>query len=360
MASVLDYAVFAMDTNGVILTWNVGAERIKGYSADEAIGRHFSMFYTEADQEAGRPAHLLEIARTEGHVSDEGWRVRKDGTRFWASVVISALRDEDGNLLGYAKVTRDLTERKESEDRAIEDAKKVAVAEASNRSKTDFLTAMSHELRTPLNAIGGYAELLEVGVGGNLSPQQLEYVKRVRTSQQHLLAIINDLLNYSRIEAGQLEYIKETVDLHEVVERVLAMVTPQARMKDITLKHGPCHDEVAVTGDQLKIEQVVLNLLSNAVKFTPNGGRVEATCEQSGTIGLVTVSDNGPGIPVRQHAAIFEPFVQLGRTLSSQQEGSGLGLSISRDLARAMDGDITVESKPGKGSTFTLTLPTAK
>jgi signal transduction histidine kinase len=216
---------------------------------------------------------------------------------------------------------------------------------------------MSHELRTPLNAIGGYAELLEVGVGGSLTPQQMEYVKRVRQSQQHLLAIINDLLNYSRIESGHLAYEHEEVDLHDVVERVLAMVTPQATVKHITLKHGPCNDAVVVTADRLKVEQVVLNLLSNAVKFTPNGGRVQATCDQSGGKGRATVIDNGPGIPPEHQDAIFEPFVQLGRTLSSQQEGSGLGLAISRDLARAMGGDITVESKDGKGATFTLSLP---
>jgi len=347
-----------MDPTGVVLTWNIGAERIKGYSADEIVGRHFSRFYTEEDRAAGKPQRLLDIARTEGHVSDEGWRVRKDGTRFWASVVISALRDEDGNLLGYAKVTRDLTERKEADERTLEDAKRVAIAEGANRTKTEFLTAMSHELRTPLNAIGGYAELLEVGVGGSLTPKQMEYVKRVRSSQQHLLAIINDLLNYSRIEAGHLSYEREEVNLHEVVERVLTMVTPQATAKQITLKHGPCRDAVVVTADRLKVEQIVLNLLSNAVKFTPNGGRVQATCDQSGGKGRATVVDTGPGVPLEHQGAIFEPFVQLGRTLSSQQEGSGLGLAISRDLARAMGGDITVESKGGRGATFSLTLPT--
>ncbi|HEY6219336.1 MAG TPA: PAS domain-containing sensor histidine kinase, partial [Gemmatimonadaceae bacterium] len=357
VASVQDYAVFAMDPTGVVLTWNAGAERIKGYRADEIVGRHFSQFYTPEDREKHRPSNLLEVARTRGHVEDEGWRVRKDGTRFWASVVITALRDDEGELVGYAKVVRDLTERKAAEERAVADARRIAIAETSSRAKSEFLAAMSHELRTPLNAIGGYAELLEMGVGGKLSEQQIEYITRIRTSQQHLLAIINDLLNYSRIEAGHVAYAKEAVDMHPLAERVMSMVAAQAKLKNIRLDHHGCLGHVWVVADQLKAEQIVLNLLSNAVKFTPEGGRVEVTCSSSSEQGFVCVRDSGPGIPEDKIEAIFEPFVQLGRTLASRQEGSGLGLAISRDLARAMGGDVTAESEVGRGARFTLSLP---
>ena len=355
--TVRDYAIFALDPTGHIITWNAGAERLKGYTAEEIIGKHFSIFYPQQDLAAGKPAWELEIATEEGRLEDEGWRIRKDGTRFWANVIITALRDESGTLVGFAKVTRDLTERRAAEERAIEDARRVAEADASNRAKSQFLASMSHELRTPLNAIGGYAELIEMGLGGAVSDQHREYLLRIRGSQQHLLRIINDLLNYGRIEAGKLIYEKQPVSLSSVVESVTGMISLQATTRGVTLERGQCEGDVMCIGDRLKIEQVVLNLLSNAVKFTPAGGRVVAACGTTGDSVVVTVSDTGPGIPADSAEQIFEPFVQLGRSLSSGHEGAGLGLAISRDLARAMGGDVTVESSPGEGAVFTLTLP---
>jgi PAS domain S-box-containing protein len=358
--TVRDYAIFALDSTGHIITWNAGAERLKGYTPDEIIGKHFSIFYPPHDLAAGKPPRELEIATEEGRLEDEGWRVRKDGTQFWANVVITALRDESGTLVGFAKVTRDLTERRAAQERAIEDARRVAEADASNRAKSEFLASMSHELRTPLNAIGGYAELIEMGLGGAVSDQHREYLLRIRGSQQHLLRIINDLLNYGRIEAGKLTYEKQPVSLASVVETVTGMVQFQATFKGITLERGEYSADAIAIGDRVKIEQIVLNLLSNAMKFTPAGGRVEAGCRLTDDSVLVTVSDTGAGIPADSIEEIFEPFVQLGRSLSSGHEGSGLGLAISRDLARAMGGDVTVESTPGKGSVFTLTLPKAQ
>src|SRR5438105_8356644 len=208
-----DYGMFMLDPKGRVISWNEGARRIKGYGATEIIGRHFSTFYPAEDVAAGKPAWELRVAATEGHVEDEGWRVRKDGTLFWANVIITALRNEKCELLGFAKLTRDLTERRAAQERAIADARRVAEAQASNKSKTDFLAAMSHELRTPLIAIGGYAELVEMGVGGVVTEQQREYLERIRESQQHLLALINDLLNYSRVESGQVSYEREPVHL---------------------------------------------------------------------------------------------------------------------------------------------------
>jgi PAS domain S-box-containing protein len=305
VTTVKDYGIFMLDSRGRILTWNEGAERIKGYKAEEIVGRHFSVFYPEKDLATGKPERELKVAARVGRFEDEDWRVRKDGSLLWANVIITALRDHSGKLVGFVKVTRDLTERKAAEQRAIADARRVAEAESSNRAKTEFLAAMSHELRTPLNAIGGYAELMEMGVAGEITDQQREYLARIQNGQTHLLAIINDLLNYSRIESGQISYEIEQVDMHQVVESVLDMVTPQAHRKHISVSHGPCHDRIIAHGDRLKTEQIVLNLLSNAVKFTGEGGRVTTTCGIAGGNTYVTVDDTGPGIPSDKTSAIF-------------------------------------------------------
>jgi len=356
---VRDYAIFVLDPDGHIISWNPGAARLKGYRTEEILGKHFSTFYPEEDKKRGKPAWELEVATAEGRVEDEGWRIRKDGSRFWANVVITALRDEHDTLVGFAKITRDLTERMEAQERAIQNARRLAEVEALSRAKSQFLASMSHELRTPLNAIGGYAELIEMGLGGGVSEQQREYLARIRGSQQHLLRIINDLLNYSRIESGKLTYEQEPVSLTAVIEAVTLMVTPQATGKGITFEKVECQGEVVALADRLKVEQIALNLASNAVKFTPPGGRVTMACEDSPEHATITVSDTGPGIPADRVDDIFEPFVQLGRSLSSGHEGAGLGLAISRDLARAMKGDVTVKTTPGRGAAFSLTLPKA-
>jgi len=356
---VKDYAIFRLDPRGYVSSWNEGAQRIKGYTAEEIIGRHFSTFYPPEDVASGKTEWELEVAEREGRVEDEGWRVRKDGTYFWANVVITALRNARGELVGFGKVTRDLTERREAELRALEAARRAAEAEAANRAKSDFLAAMSHELRTPLNAIGGYVELLEIGIGGTVSEVQNDYLGKIQRSQRHLLTIINDLLNFSRLEAGQIEYERGRVPLAESIRTVLAMVELQAAEKEIVLSAGPCPAGLAAWADQARVEQVILNLCTNAVKFTDPGGRVEVRCGELGRSVAVTVADTGVGIPPDQVDRIFEAFVQLGRGLTTQHEGTGLGLAISRDLARGMGGDLVAESKLGEGSTFILTLPKA-
>jgi len=358
--SVKDYGIFMLDPSGRVVSWNEGARRIKGYEAEEILGQHFSTFYPPEVAASGHPDHELQIARREGRYEEEGWRVRKDGTRFWANVIITALFGEHGNLIGFAKVTRDLTERRLAQQREVDDARRLAEAEASNRAKTGFLAAMSHELRTPLNAIAGYAQLMQEGVGGDVSDQHHDYLTRIRNSQQHLLGIVNDLLNYSKLEAGGVTYEREHIFAHEILEGVLAMVAPQIERKQLRLTRGDCSPDVGAIADRLKVEQVVLNLLSNAVKFTPEGGTITVFCGRHDQTVTIAVRDTGPGIPEDMLEAIFDPFVQLGRTLTSKHEGAGLGLAISRDLARAMDGDVNVRSIEGEGAEFTLTLPAAR
>jgi PAS domain S-box-containing protein len=391
---VKDYAIFMLDADGRIGSWNDGAQRITGYNANEILGRHFSIFYPREDVARRKTERELEIARAEGKYEEEGWRVRKDGTTFWSSVLITPIYNKAGKLVGYGKVTRDLTERRAAEERALEDARRVAVqeaglhaaeertrelqdlaeqlrtqtielaqrreeAETANQAKSAFLAAMSHELRTPLNAIGGYAELIEMGLSGPVTDQQREHLERIRRSQQHLLGIINDLLNFSRIEAGQLTYEVAAHSVNELLDSVGQMIVPQTRAKGIHFEACAVAGDVRIMADRAKVEQVLLNLLSNAVKFTERDGRVWLTCERVGPSVAITVHDTGLGIPEDQLQAIFEPFVQVGRSLSNMREGTGLGLAISRDLARGMGGEIVVKSILGAGSAFTLSLPAA-
>jgi PAS domain S-box-containing protein len=354
--TVRDYAIFVLDPSGRVATWNTGAERLKGYKPSDIIGQHFSKFYPPEDIESRKPERELEIAIREGRVEDEGWRLRKDGTRFWANVIITALRDETGSLVGFAKVTRDLTERRRSELKAIDDARRIAEAEAANKAKADFLTAMSHELRTPLNAIGGFAELLSLEIHGPVTDQQKEDLGRITASQRHLLGIINDILNFSRVEAGRIEYNIEEMDLAQTIARVSRMLHPLVEAKGIELIEEECPPGICAVADVAKTEQILVNLVSNAVAFTDKGF-IGLGCGYADDAVWVRVRDTGVGIPPDKLESIFEPFVQVGRSLTTSHRGTGLGLAISRDLARGMNGDLTVESVVDKGSSFTLWLP---
>jgi PAS domain S-box-containing protein len=230
-------------------------------------------------------------------------------------------------------------------------------AETANRAKADFLATMSHELRTPLNAIGGYAQLIELGIHGPVTAEQREALQRVQRSQQHLLSLINDVLNFAKLEAGRVTYEIERVPVRELLAGLDSLVGPQRAAKSLRFACAACETTLAVAADMEKAQQILLNLLSNAIKFTPKGGEIRVEARGQGDWVHVDISDTGIGIPADQVEAVFEPFVQLARGASSARDGTGLGLAISRDLARAMGGDLTLESMPGRGSTFTLTLP---
>ena len=632
-----------VDTEGWVTTWNVGAERIMGFAHEEVIGRHCSLFYLSDEVERGKPGRDLLVASETGHFEDEGWRLRKDGTRFWASVVVTPLRGPEGRLLGFAKVTRDLTERRQVEDAlrrsearlsgiiasamdaiiSVNEEQRVVVfnaaaeamfrcpaheaigkpldrfiperfrrthsshinafgrtgvtsrsmwtpgtlvglradgeefpieatisqvetggqrfftvilrdvterkraeetlleteaklagiigsamdaiisvneqqeivvfnsaaerifecpaseaigtsihrflperfraahhrhieafgetgvtrrsmgalrplvalratggefpieatisqvdvggqrlftvilrdvterkqsewereqllreaeaqterltrqtdaleesnrelarlateAAAANKAKSDFLAMMSHELRTPLNAITGYAQLLEMGLRGPTTPEQKSDLLRIERSAQHLLAVINNILNFARLEAAQLQYLVGEVHAADAIAEVGNLLEPQMYAKGLKYESRAVDPSVVVEADPDKLRQILLNLLTNAAKFTEAGGRIMVDCVTDECQAMIRVSDTGAGIPPEQHHRIFEPFVQLERSLTRTVQGTGLGLAISRDLARGMGGDLTVESTPGAGSRFTVKLPLAQ
>jgi signal transduction histidine kinase len=231
-------------------------------------------------------------------------------------------------------------------------------AEEANLAKSEFLARMSHDLRTPLNAIGGYTELVEMEIHGPVTPEQAQVMQRIRRAQQHLLTLINDILSYARLEAGQVRLELEDVQVSHALMELRPLMDPQAEAKGLRLEVSG-GGGVLVRADRERLIQILLNLVSNAVKFTEPGGEVAVTCEAAGPAIAVRVRDTGPGIPDERLQEIFDPFVQVGRSSAERRQGVGLGLAISRELARMMEGELVVESVVGEGSTFVLTLPRA-
>ena len=267
------------------------------------------------------------------------------------------LRDESRRPVRMVGSAQDITERKQVEE-ALRRARDEA--EAANRAKSDFLAVMSHELRTPLNAIGGYAELVELGVRGPVNDAQRQDLHRIQQSQRHLLRLINEVLSYARMEAGAVTYEMADVNVAEGVGAAEAMVLPQASARGITLEKCVCPPDLVGRVDAERLQQILLNLLTNAAKFTPPGGRIGIRVEPAGAEIAIRVWDTGVGIAPEKLQTAFEPFVQVGRGLNNPMDGVGLGLAISRDLARGMGGDLVAESTVGAGSTFTLVVPRAQ
>ena len=347
--SVQDYAIFLLDTDGHVASWNTGAERIKGYAASEIIGQHFSVFFTPEDRALGRPDAELQLAASAGRSELESWRVRKDGSRFWANVVVTALRDEQG-LQGFAKVTRDLTERRRKEA-----AERIAAAHLeANRLKDQFLATLSHELRTPLNVVMGQLRRLR---GGRLTPEQTERAWEALERNTRLqLRIVEDLLDTSHILSGHLRLTRSPVELDKVVASVLEEARPFADAQAVAFSADLTR--VVVQGDAVRLQQVVSNLVSNAVKYTPSGGQVSISLGRGAKGATLEVSDTGIGIDPDFLPRIFERFTQGDPSDTRTHGGLGLGLAICRDLVTMHGGSIEAASGGrSRGSTFTVHLP---
>ena len=365
---VAEYAIFMLDINGRVATWNIGAERLKGYQPKEIIGQHFSIFYPPEAKESGWPEHELRVAAEKGSFVDTGWRVRKDGTTFWANVTITALRDDANRLIGYAKLTRDLTQTKRVE--AIElasqqreemlDAERSArmAAQRATRLKDEFLATLSHELRTPLNAILGWTQILlrgEAPGGPDAQKKAIEVIDRNARAQ---VKLIDDLLDLSRIMTGKLRLDLQQVSFASVVEAAVDSATPSANAKDIRLRaiYGASRD--IISADAARLQQVVWNLLTNAIKFTPKGGQVHVLIQRVNSHLELSVSDTGIGIPESYLPHVFDRFSQKDSSTTRSFGGLGLGLAICKQLVELHGGSIKAASGgEGMGATFFVGLP---
>ncbi|ATB47431.1 PAS domain-containing sensor histidine kinase [Corallococcus macrosporus] len=351
--SVTDHAILTLDVSGHVVSWNPGAERIKGYRADEILGQHFSRFYPPEARARNKPQRGLDVATREGRFEEDGWRVRKDGSRFWANVVITALFDETGRLRGFGKVTRDFTARYQAEERREMDRLREAL-----RIRDDFLSVASHELRTPLTPLQlkltAMRRAVDSAQGGTLSSERVGRDLDMAVRQvRKLVELVDDLLDVSRISVGQLKLERTPADLRELLREVIARYQPQATQAGSTVEldaPAPVQGE----WDTRRVEQVLTNLLSNALKYGA-GKPVHVRLREEGGQARLSVRDEGIGIAPEVLPHIFDRFMRAvsGRNYS----GLGLGLYIAHQVVTAHGGGIEVHSELGRGSTFNVRLP---
>jgi PAS domain S-box-containing protein len=342
-----EYAIFMLDPKGFIATWNEGAERIKGYRAEEIIGQHFSRFYPPGDVASGRCEMELDEALRNGRFEDEGWRLRKDGAQFWASVVIAPLYDQNGTHIGFSKITRDMTERVRSEQERIA----LAHAQEALRLRDEFFSIAAHELRTPLVALQLQIDSLRMQTP-ETEHKQISKLDRAGRNVQRLSELISSLLDVARISKGELTLNRKRVDLGTVVAEVvdrLQETAAAARCKLITsVVQGIVGD-----WDPLRIGQVVANLLANAFKYA-KGSPVDVSLVRDGDEAVLRVEDRGPGIAPAYLEAVFNRFERAG---TRDATGMGLGLYVAREIATAHGGTVFAASREGGGTTIEMRLP---
>ena len=353
--SVKDYAIFILDPSGHVCTWNLGAERIKGYKADEIIGKHFSIFYPPEVVAAGMCELELEVAARTGRFEDEGWRIRKDGSRMWANVVITALRGPDGDLIGFAKVTRDLTERRAAEEtRQALAAERATLAEKAriHEFQERFLAILGHDLRNPLASIDVGAGILRQR---STDPASLRVLDRMQSSSLRMSRMIEQILDLTRARlAGGLELDRKPIDLRDIIARVVEELRAVHRSQTIVLRSGP----LPGVWDPDRLEQVFSNLIGNALVYGDPAVPVTIDGRLADRLATVLVHNQGVPIPDELQPTIFSPFRRGQQdTRTSKTTGLGLGLYISREVVLAHGGDIDLRSNVAEGTTFRVTLP---
>lgn len=348
--SVRDYAIFMLDTTGRVTSWNKGAELNTGYRAEEIIGRHFSIFYPQDKLDAGWPQHELEVALRDGRFEDEGWRLRRDGSRIWSNVIITAVHDSEGCHQGFAKVTRDLTASRRIRD-----------LEEQERRLTQFLALLGHELRNPMTPIANAVSIMQLEEPGN--PRMRAARDILARQVTHLRRLVDDLLDVGRVATGKVHLVRETVRLQQVVEDTAVAVRPTMAECDHEFVVHAIEEPLYVQGDPVRLVQVLTNLLNNAAKFTPPGGRIALSLTRSNDgRAELSVRDNGPGILPESLPGMFNLFVQGDHDASAgTQAGLGIGLSLVQQLVQLHGGDVSAFSTgiAGEGVEFLVHLPLA-
>lgn len=371
--SVKDYAIFLMDPNGIILSWNAGAERIKGYRADEIIGKRFTIFYTKQDIDRSHPDNELRLALANGKYEEEGWRVRKNGNHFWANVIITPLFDKEQRHVGFAKVTRDLTERKRSDDllkMAYSDLERRVVERTNElqqineqlkeaiRTRDEFLSIASHELRTPLTPlklqIQNFLTQIKRKTIQDISEDKLQRMGNTcERSLSRLASLIDNLLDVSRINAGKLTLSKEPVELKHLVEEIIERYKTEIQHSGSEVSFE-APEELSANMDRIRIEQIFVNLLTNALKYG-NKSPIDIKLSREGRFAKLVFQDRGLGIPEKDIDRVFMRFERVAEY--SSVAGLGLGLFITKQIVEAHGGSISVTSKVSEGSVFTVLLP---
>jgi PAS domain S-box-containing protein len=345
LEGVEEYAIFLLDPEGRVTSWNAGAQRITGYTAGEIIGHSFERFFTPTDVAAGNPAAELRQAMLNRRSEDHGWRLRKDGSRFWAEAIVTSLRDDDGRMRGFAKVVRDLSQHKRLES-----------LEEQGRHLTEFLAMLAHELRNPLAPIRNALAIIAASEQGS---KRVKWSREVIERQtEHLTRLVDDLLDVSRITRGKLRLQQAPVDLNTTLQRAIETSRPVIDKRGHRLHVSVPSEPVMVHGDMTRLTQVASNLISNAAKYTPEGGDVWVELAAKGGDAILRVRDNGAGIAPHMVEDIFDLFAQGERTLDRSEGGLGIGLTLARRIVVLHGGNIAVRSAgPGTGSEFTVTLP---
>jgi PAS domain S-box-containing protein len=344
---VKDYAIFMLSPSGIIESWNAGAELLKGYTAEEAIGRHFSMFYQQEDLQAGMPEAELRAALKYGRAEEEGWRLRKDGSAFWANVVITPVYDGKKLLRGFTKVTRDMTDRRRLQE-----------LESSSRRMNEFLAMLAHELRNPLAPIRNAVTVLQLEPAP--SPMVRSSRDMIDRQLSHMTRLVDDLLDAGRLTTGKIHLRKERVLYNQVLARAAEAVRPLMDAQQHRFLAVPPASDIYVNADATRLAQVVQNLLTNAAKYTPSGGNIELTAWVEGSSLFTAVTDNGIGISEEAISRIFELFSQGDAEPSSKEGGLGIGLTLAKSLVEMHGGVLQAESAgPEQGSRFSFFIPNA-
>jgi PAS domain S-box-containing protein len=357
-------AIIEVDRDGRILLLNFATEKLFGYTKEELLGHPVEMLVPDALR-GGHGKHRASywdhpVTRPMGSGLILHGR-HKDGSSVPVEISLSPVKSEDG--FRVTAIIRDISERRQTEDRLREMQETYTrelelrnrEVEQANQLKSEFLASMSHELRTPLHTIIGFTELLTEELEGPLNPKQQRFMNHIHTDSLHLLSLINDILDISKIESGRIQLRRESFEIAGVLEETLSSVRPQAAAKSIVISTSVAIP-APIFADRLRVKQILFNLLSNALKFTPEGGKVQVAGARRGAFVEIAVSDTGIGIPKEQHEAVFDKFYQVGATTKGVREGTGLGLAITKALIEEHGGRIWLESEPGKGSRFIFTI----